>query len=59
MPGELDDEGYEDIYEPLEDTWIWMVKAGVRDVPDVDVLYNEVILLAEAMQKNISDYYSG
>ncbi len=54
MPGELDDEGYEDIYEPLEEMWVWMVKAGVRDVPNVDVLYIEGILLAEAMQKDIS-----
>ncbi len=56
MPGEPDDEGYEDICEPLEDIWIWMRKAGVRDVPEVDVLYNESIILAEAMQKDISDF---
>jgi len=56
MPGEYDDQGYEDIYEPLEDIWIWMVKAGVRDVPEVDVVYNEVIMLAEAMQKDITHY---
>ena len=59
MPGEDDDEGYEDIYDHLEDIWAWMVKAGVRDVPDVHVLYTEGILLAEAMQKDISDYYNG
>jgi hypothetical protein len=57
VPGEHDDQGYEDIYEPLEDIWIWMVKAGVRDVPEVDGMYNEALLLAEAMQKDISDYY--
>ena len=57
MPGELDDEGYEDIYEPLEDRWIWMRKVGVRDVPEVHVTYNEAILLTEAMQKDISDFY--
>ena len=34
-----------------------MVKAGVRDVPEVDVLYNEAILLAEVMQKDITDFY--
>jgi hypothetical protein len=59
MPGEDDDEGYENIYEHLEGIWILMTKAGVRDVPSVDELYNEGILLAEAMQKDISDYYSG
>jgi hypothetical protein len=59
MPGEHEDEGYEDIYDPLEDLWIWMRNAGVRDVPDVDVIYSEAILLAEAMQKDISDYYMG
>ena len=59
MPGEPDDEGYEDIYEPLEDLWIWMRNVGVRDVPEVDVIYNEAILLAEAMQKDILDYYRG
>jgi len=37
MPGELDDEGYENIYDPLEDIWVWMRKAGVRDVLEVDV----------------------
>ena len=36
-----------------------MIKAGVRDVPEVDVLYNEAILFAEAMEKDISDYYRG
>jgi hypothetical protein len=45
MPGELDDQGFEDIYEPVEDIWIWMVKAGVRDVPEVDVMDNEALLL--------------
>jgi hypothetical protein len=59
MPGGPDDEGYEDIYEPLEDLWIWMRKDGLRDVPEVDVIYNEAILLAEAMQKDISDFYTG
>ncbi len=59
MPGEPDDEGYEAIYEPLEDIWVWMVKAGVRNVLDVDVMYNEALLLAEAMQKDMSDYYKG
>ena len=59
MPGEDDDEGYENIYEHLEGIWIWMTKAGVRDVPSVDELYNEGILLAQAMQKDVSDYYSG
>ncbi len=44
MPGELDDNGYEDIYEPFGDIWIWMVKAGLRDILDVDVMYNEAIL---------------
>jgi hypothetical protein len=59
MPGEPDDEGYEDIYVPLEDLWTWMRKAGLRDIPEVDVIYNEAILLAEAMQKDISDFYRG
>ena len=59
MPGEPDDEGYEDIYEPLEDLWIWIRKASMRDVPEVDVMYNEAILLAEAMLKGISDFYRG
>jgi hypothetical protein len=59
MPGEPDDEGYEDIYEPLEDLWIWMRKVGVRDVLEVGVLYNEAILLAQAMHKDISDFYRG
>ena len=59
MPGEGEELSYEDIYEPLEDIWVWMRNAGVRDVPDVDVLYNEAILLAEAMQKDITDYYGG
>ncbi len=59
MPGEPGDQGYEDILEPLEAIWIWMAKAGVRDVLDVDVLYNKAIPLAEAMQKDISDYYRG
>ena len=59
MPGEHDDEGYEDIYEALRDLWAWMRNACVRDVPEVDVIYNESILLAEAMQKDISDYYRG
>ena len=57
MPGEPDDQGYEDIYEPLEGFWIWMVKSGVRDVPGVDVMYNEALLSAEAMQKDIPYYY--
>jgi hypothetical protein len=56
MPGESDVQGYEAIEEPLEEIWVWMVKASVRDVPDVDVLYIEAIRLAEAMQKYISDY---
>jgi len=34
-----------------------MAKAGVRDVPEVTVMYSEAILLAEAMQKDIADYY--
>jgi len=59
MPGEPDNEGYEDIYEPLEDLWIWMRKVGVRDVPEVDVMCNEAALLAEAMQKDISYVYMG
>ncbi len=60
IPGEHDDEGYEDSEEPLEQIWIWMVNAGVRDVSDEDVLYNnETILLAKAMQKDISDHYLG
>ena len=49
MPGEPDDQGYEGIYDSLEDFWVRMRKAGVRDVPEVDVLYNEAIILAEAM----------
>ena len=59
IPGEPDDQGYEDIYDPLEDIWVWMRKAGVRDVSEEDVMYNVAILLAEAMQKDISDYYKG
>ena len=47
MPDEHDDQGYEDIYEPLEDIWIWIVKAGLRDVLEVDLLCNEALLLAE------------
>jgi len=57
MPVKPDDGGYEDIYEALEDLWIWMRKSSVRDVPEVHVIYNEAILLAEAMQKDISDCY--
>jgi len=59
MPGKEEELSYEDIYEPLEGVWLWMRKAGLREVPDVDVLYNEAILLAEAMQKDITDYYRG
>jgi len=40
MPIEPDDQGNEDIYDPLEDIWIWMEKAGVRDILAVDVMYN-------------------
>ncbi len=46
MPGEVEELSYEAIYEPLEDIWLWMRKAALRDVPDVDVLYTEAILLA-------------
>ena len=59
MPGESNDEGHEDIYESLENLWIWTRKVGVRDVPEVNVIYNEAILLAETMQKDILDYYKG
>ena len=59
MPGDQDDEGFEDIYEPLEKNWQWMAKTGVRDVLDSAVLYNEAILLAEAIPKDISYYYRG
>jgi len=57
MPSEPDDEGYEDIYEPSGDLWIWIRKADLRDVPEVNVISNEAILLTEAMQKDISDFY--
>ena len=59
IPGERDDQGYEDIYEPLQKLRIWMRKASVRDVPEVAMLYNEAILLAEAMQKDVTYFYKG
>jgi len=43
----------------MEDMWTGMVKTGVRDVLEDTVMYNEAIHLAEAMQKDIADYYMG
>jgi hypothetical protein len=57
MPGKENKQGYEDIYEPLQAILYWMRKTGVRDVPHVEIMYNEAIRLAEAMQKDITYYY--
>jgi hypothetical protein len=36
-----------------------MTKGGVPDVPDIDMVYVEGMLLADTMKKNIIDSYNG
>jgi hypothetical protein len=39
MPTAQDPNDYSDIYEPLKEILRWMIKGGVPDVPDIDVVY--------------------
>ena len=48
---------YEDIYEPLKQILIWMKKGGVPDVPPIDVVYDQALVLADNMKADITNFY--
>ena len=54
-----EEDDIEDIYEPLKHILQWMTKGGVPNVPDIDVVYAEGMLLADNMKKDIIDFYNG
>ena len=57
-PGQEEDY-IEDIYEPLKLILQWITKGGVPDVPGIDVVYAEAMLLVDNMKKDIIDFYNG
>jgi len=54
---EHDDDNYEDIKEPLEIVLEWMKDGGVQDVPDVDVVFAQAMVLAASMEKEVNEFY--
>jgi hypothetical protein len=52
-------DNYEDIKEPLQIILEWMIKGGVQDVPDIDVVFEQAMLLARSMEKEVIDFYKG
>ncbi len=54
---ERDEDNYEDIKEPLEIILEWMIKEGVQNIPDIDVVFAHAMLLARSMKKEVTDFY--
>ena len=52
-PGHEEEES-EDIYEPLKHILQWMIKGGVPNVPDIDVVYAQTKLLSDNMKTDIT-----
>ena len=50
---------FEDIYEPLRLILRWMTKGGVPNVPSIDIVYAQALLLANNMKADITDFYNG
>jgi hypothetical protein len=50
---------FDDIYEPLRLILRWMTKGGVPNVPSIDTVYAQALLLAENMKTDIDDFYNG
>ena len=57
-PGREEDD-LEDIKEPLKHILRWMTKGGVPGVPDIAVVYDQALLLADIMKTDIVDFYNG
>jgi hypothetical protein len=57
-PGHEEEE-FEDIYEPLKHILQWMIKGGVPNVPDIDVVYAQAKLLSDNMKTDITEFYNG
>jgi hypothetical protein len=49
----------EEIYEPLRTILRWMTKGGVPNVPSIDTVYAQAVLLATNMKTDITDFYNG
>jgi len=49
----------EGIYGPLNQVLLWMKKGGVPDVPDIDVVYDQAVTLANNMREDIIAFYNG
>ena len=47
----------EDIKEPLKQVLLWMRKGGVPDVPTFNAVYEQAMMLATNMRKDVSDFY--
>jgi hypothetical protein len=50
---------YEDIYAPLRKKLVWMKQGGVPDVPDINVIFEQAMLLARSMETDVTDFYKG
>jgi hypothetical protein len=50
---------YEDIKDTLEIIMEWMMMGGGQDVPDVDVVFAQAMLLARSMEKEVKYVYTG
>ncbi len=54
-----EEDALEDMKEPLKQILQWMTKGGVPDVPEIDNVYEQAILLEDNMKKDIRDFYNG
>ena len=53
---EHDEDSYEDIKEPLKEILEWMKKGGELDVPRVNEVFAEAMILARKMEE-VKDFY--
>jgi hypothetical protein len=53
---ELDNE-YDYMKEPLKQILLWMRKGGVPDVPPLVVVFEQAMLLADNMRKDVREFY--
>jgi hypothetical protein len=49
-------DAYEDIKKPLKQVILWIRKGGVPNVPTFNMVYEQAMMLATNMRKDVSDF---
>ena len=54
-----EEEDFDDIKELLKYILQWMAKGGVTDIPPIDVVYEQAIIIADIIKYDINGFYNG